>query len=324
VDRQGIWIPGDFRQHFIADPFPLFFYKGDRMQVTPSIHALKHSFKIPTAPGIALDRFVYSYLIFGGTITLIDTGVAGCEVQIFDTIRSTGRDPSEIALIILTHAHPDHIGAARAIRKATGCSVAAHPAERAWIEDIELQNRERPVPGFATLVGGSVPLEHELVDGDEIEPDDTRAVDLQVLHTPGHSPGSISLFMQSEGALFSGDAVPVSGDLPVYDDALASVRSLQRLRGLAGIRVLLSAWDQPRKGNEVYRQMDRAAGYFERIHKTVRSGTTTGSVDLMELTRKTAAALGLPPQAVNPLLARTFAANLRVRDHESLMKGSLR
>ena len=49
------------------------------MQVTPAIHALRHPFKVPVAPGIALDRFVYSYLIAGETITLVDTGVAGCE-----------------------------------------------------------------------------------------------------------------------------------------------------------------------------------------------------------------------------------------------------
>lgn len=209
------------------------------MQVTASIHALRHTFTIPVAPGIGLDRFVYSYLIFGETITLIDTGVAGCEKAIFNAIRSTGRDPSEIALIVLTHSHPDHIGAAAAIRKATGCTIAAHPAERQWIEDVDLQNRERPVPGFGTLVGGSVQLDHELVDGDGIEPDETRAVDLQVLHTPGHSPGSISLLMQSEGVLFSGDAIPVAGGLPVYDDVLASVQSLHRLHRIAGIRLLL-------------------------------------------------------------------------------------
>ena len=290
------------------------------MQVTPSVHALRHSFRVPVAPGIALDRFVYSYLVYGETITLIDTGVAGCEAHIFESIRSAGRRPSEIALIILTHSHPDHIGAARAIRQATGCSIAAHHAERAWIEDVELQNRERPVPGFATLVGGSVQLDHELEDGDSIEPDETRAGEMQVFHTSGHSSGSISLLMHGEGALFSGDAIPVTGDLPVYDDALASVKSVQRLRGLTGIRALLSAWDRPAEGADAYRKMDLALHYLQTVHEAVLASAGQGSPpDLMELTQKTAAALGLPPGVVNPLLARTFAANMRERDRKSLL-----
>ena len=295
------------------------------MQIAPSIHALRHPFRVPIAPGFALERFVYSYLIYGETITLIDTGVAGCEAQIFDYIRSTGRAPSEIALIILTHSHPDHIGAARVIQQATQCGIAAHPAERAWIEDVELQNRERPVPGFATFVGGSVQLDHELAEGDSIEPDETQAGEMLVFHTPGHSPGSISLFMHSEGALFSGDAIPVTGDLPVYDDALASVQSLKRLRELVGIQVLLSAWEEPRNGEEAYRQMDHALEYLQTIHEAVLAVAGTGSPDdPMELARKTAAAIGLPPQAVNPLLARTFAANLRVRDRKNLLVDSSR
>jgi hydroxyacylglutathione hydrolase len=294
------------------------------MQIAPSIDALRHPFRVSIAPGIALDRFVYSVFIYGETITLIDTGVAGCEAQIFDSIRSIGRDPSEIALIILTHSHPDHIGAARAIQRATKCSIAAHPFERTWIEDVELQNRERTVPGFATLVGGSVQIDHELLDGDSIEPDETRAGEMQVIHTPGHSPGSISLFMHSNGALFSGDAIPVTGDLPVYDDALRSVQSIKRLRGLAGIRVLLSSWEEPRKSEEAYRQMDQALEYLQMIHEAVLANAGAGSPDPIELTRKTAAAIGLPPQAANPLLFRTFSANLRVRDRKSLLTNSTR
>jgi hydroxyacylglutathione hydrolase len=292
------------------------------MQITPSIHAIRHSFKIPIAQGIALDRFVYSYLIYGEMITLIDTGVAGSETQIFDYIHTTGRDPSEIALIILTHSHPDHIGAARAIQRATGCSIAAHRAERAWIEDVELQNRERPVPGFATLVGGSVQIDNELMDGDSIEPDETRAGEMQVFYTPGHSAGSISLFLHNEGALFSGDAVPVAGALPVYDDALLSVRSVKKLKAIRGIQVLLSSWDEPRKGDDAYRQMDLALDYLQQIHGAVLASTGDGFPDLIELTGKAAVVLGLPPQAITPLLARTFAANLRVRDWKSLLSDS--
>lgn len=320
--------PGDKKDGCRSGPYTYtpprpIFLQEIRMQITPSIHALRHSFRVPVAPGIALDRFVYTYIVYGETITLIDTGVAGCEKAIFDSIRSAGRDPSGIALIILTHSHPDHIGAARAIREATRCSIAAHPAERAWIEDVELQNRERPVPGFATLVGGSVPLDHKLADGDSIEPDETRMGEMQVFHTPGHSAGSISLFMHSEGALFSGDAIPVPGDLPVYDDAPASVRSVNRLRGLSGIRVLLSAWDEPGNGEGAYRQMDRAAEYLRTIHEAVLDGAGTASPDLVELTRKTAAVLGLPPQAANPLLARTIAAHLRARDRKDLFPDSI-
>jgi hypothetical protein len=169
-----------------------------------------------------------------------------------------------------------------------------------------------------------VQIDHELLDGDSIEPDDTRTREMRVIHTPGHSPGSISLFIQENGVLFSGDAIPVSGGLPVYDDALASVQSLQRLCRLAGIRDLLSAWDEPRKGKEAYQQMDRAVEYLQMIHEAVLASAGTGSPDPMELTRKTAAAIGLPSQAVNPLLARTFAANLRVRDCKNLLTDSTR
>ena len=292
------------------------------MQITPAIHALRHPFGIPVAPGIVLDRFVYSFILFGETITLIDTGVAGSEKTIFEAIGSLGRDPAEISLIVLTHSHPDHIGAARAIREETGCSIVAHRAERAWIEDTDLQARERPVPGFAGLVGGPVPLDHEITDGEVIDPDGSGTIELQMMHVPGHSPGSIALFLRDQGALFSGDAIPVPGDLPVYDDALDSLRSVRRLSKLPGIRFLLSSWDDPREGADAIRRLETAPGYLQRIHGAVIASAGEGSPDPLELARRTAAVLNLPPQAVSPLLARTFAANLRVRDRQDLLAGT--
>jgi hydroxyacylglutathione hydrolase len=290
------------------------------LQITPTIHAIRHSFRIPLAPGITLDRFVYSYLIYGDTVVLIDTGVAGCEKQIFENIRSKGRDPSEISLVILTHSHPDHIGAARAIQQTSGCSIAAHPAERAWIEDIDLQNHERPVPGFTTLVGGPVHIDRDLGEGDIVEAEETGVGEMLAFHTPGHSNGSISLLLQSQRALFSGDAIPVAGDLPVYDDAALSVMSVKRLRGIDGIQILLSSWDEPRRRDAAYRGMDKALEYLRIIHEAVLTSHDEGITDLVELTKRTAATLGLPLKAVNPLLARTLAANLEIRDHKNLLE----
>lgn len=290
------------------------------MQVTPAIHALRHPFKIPVAPGITLDRVVYSYLVFGETITLIDTGVAVCETAIFDAIRACGRDPREITLIILTHSHPDHIGAATAIREATGCSVMAHSAERGWIEDVERQNRERPVPGFSQLVAGSVHLDHELADGDVIDLDGTKEYEIEVIHTPGHSAGSISLFLPAERALFCGDAVPVEGDLPVYDDVLESVRSLNKLRGVRGIHTLLSAWDETREGETAYGQIERGRIYLQKIHRAVILAAGLGDPEPMELAGKVAGDLGLPPEVVSPLFARTLAGHLRYRNQKNLLE----
>jgi len=289
------------------------------MQITPAIHALRHPFRIPVTPGITLDRFVYSYILAGETLTLIDTGVAGCENTIFDYIRSIGRNPREISLIILTHSHPDHIGAAKAIREATNCSVMAHPAERAWIEDVDQQNQERPVPGFSTLVGGSVQLDHELAEGDVIDTDGTEEYEVQVYHTPGHSAGSVSLLIQGEGTLFCGDAVPVNGDLPVYDDARQSVRSIKKIQAIQGIRVLLSAWDEPRLGDAAYWRMDRALVYLQKIHDSVIAVSADGITDPMEIAGRTAPLIGLPPQAITPLLARTLAAHLRIRNERDLI-----
>jgi hydroxyacylglutathione hydrolase len=68
---------------------------------------------------------------------------------------------------------------------------------------------------------------------------------MEVTHTPGHSEGSISLWLSAEGALFSGDAIPLPGEMPVYDDPQASVKSIKRLKAIVGIKVLLAAWDQP-------------------------------------------------------------------------------
>lgn len=289
------------------------------MQVVPQIHMLKIPFSISISETVVLERFVNMLVVTGSQITLVDAGVAGSEEKIFDYIRSIGRDPAEIALLILTHSHPDHIGAAKAIRQETGCAIAAHPAERAWIEDVNLQCRERPVPGFHSLVGGPVPVDRLLEDGDVVELCARHGLDCVVFHTPGHSQGSISLLLNREGVLFTGDAVPVPGSIPVYDDVLASVESLKRLLGIDGIRTLLSSWDEPHTGILAYQHLRNALAWLQQIHTAVLGAAAASPDDRMATCRRTVAALGLPPDAATPLLARTFSAHLPLCNRPRLL-----
>ena len=288
------------------------------MQITEQVHGLKIPFTIKISPEIQVERFVNVYLILGEKIVLIDSGVAGSEQVIFDYIKSTGRKPEEISQIILTHSHPDHIGACRVIQEETGCSIAAHAGEKNWIEDVDLQFRERPVPGFHDLVGGPVKVDSILVDGDILKLEDSMIVN--VYHTPGHSKGSISLLLQPGNSLFSGDAVPISGDLPIYDNVQALVESIKKLQNIKNIKYLLSAWDEPRRENLAYGQMDNSLWFIQKLHDTVfKVAGESGSQDPVETGKRVLVELGLPQSIINPLFVRSVQANLAARSIKDLL-----
>jgi glyoxylase-like metal-dependent hydrolase (beta-lactamase superfamily II) len=287
------------------------------MHITSRIHAIKISFAIPVAPGKTLARFVYCYLVSGREKTcLIDSGVSGAEGVIFENLAKIEKDVESLGLLVLTHSHPDHIGSAPAVRKTSGCLTAAHPAARAWIEDTEKQFRERPVPGFHTLVAGPVPIDRDLAEGERI---DLGGISLQVLFTPGHSSCSVSLFCEEDGVLFTGDAVPETGGLPIYEDPAASATSLRKLRGLKNIRHLLSSWSEPRQDSDAYARIDEGLAYFKRLHGMVRQiQEEIPGTDYLDLCRRMVQGLGLPPIAVNPLVARSFGSHLPYLENEEL------
>ncbi len=289
------------------------------MQISKHVHAIKVPFSITTPSGVYMERFVYVYLIYGTNgICLIDTGVASAEEMIFDYVKKTDRRVEDISLIVQTHAHPDHIGATRTIKAETGCSVAVHPAEKAWIENVQIQAKERPVPGFDSLVAGSVAVDRILDDGEVF--DLGCGLKLQIFHTPGHSKGSISILLLGYMDLFSGDAVPVPGEMPIYEDVLASVASLKKLQGIGGVRHLLSSWDDPREKDEVPRRFEEGLNYLQHIHDAVlEAAGNDPSPDPMKLCGQVLGKIGIPPEAANPLVARSFLAHLKLRGRRSIL-----
>lgn len=278
------------------------------MQSTEHIHAIKIPFQVKTASGV-IERFVYSYLICGNDICLIDSGVAHSSDLIFNYMDNIGYKPDDISLMILSHSHPDHIGSAKSIKEKSGCKIAAHSAEINWIQDVELQAKERPVPNFYFLVEDSVDVDIVLADGDVLDLGEN--ISLKVIHSPGHSKGSISLFIQEEGVLFTGDSIPIKGDLPIYDDFIESIESIKKLKAIKGFNTLLASWDDPKEGENAHRIMDEGLEYLNQINESViKIYRTNPDSDQIEFTKLVLKDLGIPEMAANPIVARSFQSNL--------------
>jgi hydroxyacylglutathione hydrolase len=126
-----------------------------------------------------------------------------------------------LKLIVSTHGHWDHVGDNAAVAQHTGAEIAVHPADGHMLRT--------PQPLWAPFeIAPSVPAV-DLAEGGEIR---FGAIRLRVLHTPGHTEGSVCLLSDDDGALFSGDTLFAGGwgrvDLP-GGSRDAMVASLTRL-----------------------------------------------------------------------------------------------
>ena len=144
------------------------------------------------------------------SLTLIDTGLKDGAPHVLEFIRHIGHSPEEISLIVLTHNHIDHMGGLVEIKKYTGAKVAAHK------DDIGI--REHPPAAGSRYREPLAQIKSKLQSAFSILPEDVDIVleggerldclgGLDVIHTPGHTPGSISLYSQKHKMLFSGDLI---------------------------------------------------------------------------------------------------------------------
>jgi glyoxylase-like metal-dependent hydrolase (beta-lactamase superfamily II) len=161
------------------------------------------------------DLLANAFLLEGEELVLVDTGWPGRHSSILEGVRRAGFRPADIGHIILTHHHPDHAGNAAELKKAAGARLLAHPADAPFIEGAEAQPVGSPIcltgrflaahPRVARRWMGHPPAE---VDGALEEGAEVPGLPgTSVMHTPGHTPGSISLHNPGEGWILVGDAV---------------------------------------------------------------------------------------------------------------------
>jgi len=172
---------------------------------------------------------------------LIDTGLPGDAEKIMAGIHQAGRDASPIRHIILTHAHPDHIGSFAALKKRTGAEAYMHSADAPIASSGKGFRPMKAAPGFrrgilfklfvrpVNSVEGA-PIEHTVEDGQTLLPG------LTAIHVPGHCAGQIALLWQAHGGvLIAADACANIMGLGLslgYEDLELGRSSLRRLSAL--------------------------------------------------------------------------------------------
>jgi glyoxylase-like metal-dependent hydrolase (beta-lactamase superfamily II) len=166
-----------------------------------------------------------AYLIDGPARVLIDPGHSRLFDHVAQGLKQLGLTITDIDLIICTHAHPDHIEAVQLFKDIPTLSTL-HKDEWQWAATIGKQ--------MSAAFG---------IDMDSIKPDfflkeghlNLDGIELSIFHTPGHSPGSVTLYWPAQKALFTGDLVFKEGlgrtDLPGGDGSKLK-ESIKRLTDL--------------------------------------------------------------------------------------------
>ncbi|MDQ3249945.1 MAG: MBL fold metallo-hydrolase [Chloroflexota bacterium] len=153
---------------------------------------------------------VHCYLwVWQAGITLIDTGFPGDAETILAAIVKQGYALHNLRRIIITHVDLDHTGGLAVIKKATGARVACHTVEKALLEQPSRRQAAawwlRPLLGVVSLFPG---YHHPPVTPDELLVDGQQLPEgFTVIHTPGHTPGHISLLHKEKRFLITGDAL---------------------------------------------------------------------------------------------------------------------
>jgi hydroxyacylglutathione hydrolase len=217
------------------------------MELTPNLHAFLWTSSAANNCNTYLVRSTEKSI-------LIDPGHAAYFDHVRDGLGRLGLSRRDIDLVVCTHAHPDHIEAVRLFQDAPTL-FAVHETEWRMVEEMAPYLRasmafdpDRTAPDFFLAEG-------ELDVGD---------IALRVYHTPGHSPGAVTLYWPEERALFTGDLIFESGvgrtDLPGGDGGQLK-ESIRRVGSLE------AEWLLSGHGN-VVAGADAVRANFEQVERT--------------------------------------------------------
>jgi glyoxylase-like metal-dependent hydrolase (beta-lactamase superfamily II) len=177
------------------------------------------------------------YLLLDNGVTIVDTGYKGRVAQVCREIKRLGYTPSDVENIIVTHHHVDHTGSLSSLKEMTGARIIAHADDAPYIEG----KLPQPCPAalahveFLESLWTARPVNVDVMVGDgDILP---LLGGIRVIHTPGHTPGSICLSIPQNGVLIAGDVIANTLGLRLPPKAFTAdlaqeIRSIRKIAGL--------------------------------------------------------------------------------------------
>ena len=209
------------------------------MEITPRIHSIPAPTAFYTGPQ-APDVYL---VVDGGEGALIDSGF-GDEQSVKARLEYLRERPEvKLRYIVLTHHHFDHTSGAHQLRQASGGQIVMHPQEERFLrdwqsdapQDIDIPADQKAiaerVQRFRQQAAEAVP-DVFIEDGATLR---VGGLTLEVVHTPGHTMGSICIYLREEQALFTGDTALGLGTVaispPPHGDMRLYLESLERLKG---------------------------------------------------------------------------------------------
>ncbi len=174
-----------------------------------------------------------NHFVFNGKQKiLIDTGYVSDFEETRGWIEAVGVDLKSVDLIISTHSHCDHVGGNKRIREISGCGICIHRLDK---QSIDQQDDWATWYRFYDQEAEFFPVDDALEDGEMVYLDD---LELQIIHTPGHARGGISLYCSKEKFLISSDAL-WDGDLGVLNTIVegneAPILAMESLKKISSL-----------------------------------------------------------------------------------------